>query len=103
VDAEALRRSILSALRPGTAQRPGFFHPDRLRMGSSVYVSAVIAAVAALPGVDRVEATEARRMSDPPGVRLDVLTVNPGEIPVLDDDPAQPSRGRLEVIVGGGV
>lgn len=103
VDAEALRRSILSLLRPGTPQRPGFFHPDRLRMGSSVYVSAVIAAVAALPGVDRVEATEARRISDPPGVRLDVLTVNPGEIPVLDDDPAQPSRGRLEVIVGGGV
>lgn len=101
-DADAVRGAILALLRPGTARRPGFFHPDRMRLGTPVYVSAVIAAVAALPGVDRVEATEARRVSDPPSVRLDVLEVGPGEIPVLDDDPARPARGRLDVIVGGG-
>jgi hypothetical protein len=101
VDADALRGQILAVLRPGTAARPGLFHPDRMGLGTPVYVSAVVAAVAALPGVDRVEATQARRMTDPPSVRLDVFTVGPGEIPVLDDDPALPARGRLDVVVGG--
>ncbi|HLL64843.1 MAG TPA: hypothetical protein VK453_03735 [Micromonosporaceae bacterium] len=102
VGADTLRGQILALLRPGSTRQPGFFHPDRMGLGAPVYVSAVIAAVAALPGVDRVEATQARRITDPPSVRLDVLTVGPGEIAVLDDDPAQPSRGRLDVIVGGG-
>ncbi|GAA0712527.1 hypothetical protein Drose_13565 [Dactylosporangium roseum] len=102
VDTDTLRGQVLALLRPGTARRPGFFHPDRMTLGAPVYVSAVVAAVAALPGVDRVEVTQARRTTDPPDVRLDVLTVGPGEVPVLDDDPAQPARGRLDVNVGGG-
>ena len=66
-DAEALRRRILAVLRPGDEERPGLFHPSRLELGGAVYVSAVLAAVAALPGVDAVEVAEARRLSEPAG------------------------------------
>ena len=46
--------TILRVLRPGTDSRPGFFHPSRLPLGRPVYLSSVVAAVAALPAVDAV-------------------------------------------------
>jgi hypothetical protein len=58
--------------------------------------------VAALPSVDAVEVREARRLSDPPLTVRDVITFGPDEVGVLDDDPAQPERGRLDVRVRGG-
>ena len=94
--------AVLRLLRPGTDAQPGLFHPSHLELGAAVYVSAVVAAVAALPGVDAVEPQEARRLSDPPGTVRDVITVAPDEVAVLDDDPAQPGRGRLDIVVRGG-
>ena len=47
-------RRILGAA-PGHDEQPGLFHPARLQLGARVYLSAVVAAVAALPGVDAVE------------------------------------------------
>jgi hypothetical protein len=70
-------------------------------LGASVYLSSVLAAVAGLPGVDAVEATQARRLSDPVGTVLDVIDVASDEVAVLDDDPAEPERGRLDVVVKG--
>ncbi|MEV0319772.1 hypothetical protein ACIBKX_16735 [Streptomyces sp. NPDC050658] len=101
-DPEAVRRSALAALRPGTAARPGLFHSSRLELGKPVYVSAATAAVAALPGVDAVELREARRLGEPPGTVHEVIRVGAAEIPVLDDDPARPERGRLDITVRGG-
>ena len=101
-DPESVRREVLALLRPGSAERPGLFHPSRLALGVAVYTSAVQAAVAALPSVDAVEVTEARRLSEPPGTVHTVLTFAPDEVPVLDDDPARPERGRLDVSVRGG-
>ncbi|MDI2131684.1 baseplate J/gp47 family protein [Yinghuangia seranimata] len=101
-DAEQVRRSILARLRPGTAAHPGLFHPSRLELGTAVYVSAVVAAAAGVPGVDAVEVREARRLSDPPGTLHQVLRVGPTQVPVLDDDPSRPGRGRLDVRVRGG-
>jgi hypothetical protein len=88
-----VRAAALRALRR-------LFAPARL--GTAVYVSAAIAAVAAVPGVDAVEPREARRLSDPPGTLHEVITVAPFEVAVLDDDPARPERGRLDIVVRGG-
>ena len=101
-DPESVRRDALALLRPGSAERPGLFHPSRLALGAAVYPSAVQAAVAGLPAVDAVEVTEARRLSEPPGTVHTVLAFAPDEVPVLDDDPARPERGRLVVLVRGG-
>ncbi|MFG2503000.1 hypothetical protein ACGFSB_32935 [Streptomyces sp. NPDC048441] len=101
-DPEAIRRAALTALRPGTAARPGLFHSSRLELGKPVYVSAALAAVAAVPGVDGVELLEARRSGEPPGTVHEVIRVGAAELPVLDDDPARPERGRLDITVRGG-
>ena len=100
-DPELLRIRVLQLLRPGGDASPGLFHHSRMLLGASVYLSSVLAAVAALPGVDAVEATQARRLSEPAGTVHEVITVAPDEVAVLDDDAAQPDRGRLDVVVKG--
>lgn len=94
-DPEQVRRDAVAVVR-------ALFVPERLTLGAPVYLSAVLAAVAALPTVDAVEVAEARLLPEPAGTRHDVITVGPGELPVLDDDPARPERGRLAVTVRGG-
>ncbi len=100
-DPERLRVAILQLLRPGSDESPGLFNHSRLLLGASVYLSSVLAAVAGLPGVDAVEATQARRFSDPAGTVHEVIAVAADEVAVLDDDPGFPERGRLDVVVRG--
>ena len=100
-DPAALQVRILQLLRPGTDASPGLFHRSRMLLGASVYLSSVLAAVAELPGVDAVEPTDARRLSEPKGTVHDVIEVAPDEVAVLDDDPSRPERGRLDVKVEG--
>jgi hypothetical protein len=100
-DPARLRIAILQLLRPGSDASPGLFHHSRMLLGASVYLSSVLAAVAALPGVDAVEATQARRLSEPAGTVHEVITVTDDEVAVLDDDPTQPERGRLDIVVEG--
>lgn len=101
-DVEAARQRILALLRPGSDAAPGFFHSSKLRLGTSVYTSAVLAVAAGVPGVDAVELTAARRVVEPKGTVHQVLTFASTEMPVLDDDPDRPDRGRLSVTVQGG-
>ncbi|WP_331755552.1 hypothetical protein [Streptomyces sp. NBC_01643] len=96
------RATILAALRPGTPKAPGLFAPGAHQMGSAVYLSAVIAAVAALPQVDAVAVTEARRLTDPPGTVSSVLPMGPSEVAVCDDEPNAPDRGRIRLTLEGG-
>jgi hypothetical protein len=94
------RLRILAALRPGT---PGaVFSAQSRTLGSAVHLSAVVAAVAAVPGVDAVRVTEARRLSDPPGQNAAVLLMSPVEVAVCDDDASAPERGRIELTIEGG-
>ena len=94
------RLRILAALRPG---HPGaVFSAEAHTLGSAVYTSAVVAAVAAVPGVDAVRVTQARRLSDPPGHNDTVLLMAPDEIAVCDDDASAPERGRIELTIEGG-
>jgi hypothetical protein len=101
-EGDRVRGEILRALRPGTDDRPGLFHPSRLVLGSAVYLSTVLSVVAAVAGVDAVEAFEARRLDEPGGTVREVIVFAADEVAVLDDDPARPERGRLDVNVRGG-
>jgi hypothetical protein len=101
-DPQLVREQALAALRPGTDDNPGVFHPSRLALGTAFYVSAAVAAVAELPLVEAVEVLEARRLDDPPKTLRTVIEFGGDEVGVLDDDPARPERGRLDVTVGGG-
>jgi hypothetical protein len=102
-DPDAARAAILASLRPGTPDAPGLFAPGSFPMGTSVYMSAVVAAVAALPAVDAVAVMEARRLSEPPGTLDTVLVMGPDEVAVCDDDPDAPDRGRIVLRMAGGL
>jgi hypothetical protein len=97
-----VRERVLTALRPGTYDRPGWFHPDRLSFAESVELGEVLAIVQALPGVRSVKARRFRRLlvdSD-----LDVeprIAMQPTEVARLDADLSRPDNGRLEVRVVG--
>ena len=91
----------------------GMFHPDNLTFGSDLYVSRIVAAAQALPGVQNVEVMRLERyeIGEPPlGVESaaeeippgGVLSFGPFEIPRLDNDPNYPENGRLTLDLGGG-
>jgi predicted phage baseplate assembly protein len=82
----------------------GFFHPDRFSFGEPVYLSAIVAAAQAVPGVQSVTAQTFRRQHDEAsnGLAAGVLEMNRLEIARLDDDPSFPDRGALVVTAGGG-
>jgi hypothetical protein len=101
-DPDAARAAILASLRQGTPDSPGLFAPGSFPMGTDVYLSSVVATVAALSYVDAVAVTEARRLSDPAGTLEAVLVMGPDEVAVCDDDPSAPDRGRIVLTLGGG-
>jgi predicted phage baseplate assembly protein len=104
---QATLARVQAALRPGLNPdgTAGYFAFERLRFGESIHLSAVYAAVHAVPGVRDAIVTRLRRMDldagDPTKVRDDIL-VQPTEIAVIQDDPTDPARGRLAVVLGGG-
>lgn len=91
----------------------GFFHPDNLTFGSDVYVSQILAAVQAVPGVQSVVVTDLERLeiagtlpiTDPTGAGLPpdwALELGPFDIAQLDNDPNYPEHGLLVLDVRGG-
>jgi hypothetical protein len=93
--------------------QPGFFHPDNLTFGQGIFVSKLVAAVQAVPGVQDVSVTELERFEtseppadiDMPGEELplgSVLELGALEIARLDNDPNFPENGRLVVHMRGG-
>jgi len=107
---QALRRALSSRRLPdGTL---GFFHPDRFGFAQPLYLSALYAAAAAVPGVESVQARRFSRFYDddlPPGrpitaANLDAGLITAGDIEVLEllGDPSLPERGVLDIATGGG-
>jgi predicted phage baseplate assembly protein len=82
----------------------GFFHPDRFTFGGPVYLSAIIAAAQAVPGVQSVTAEAFQRQRDDASSELDsgVLKLDRLEVAQLDNDQSFPEHGVLTVIAGGG-
>ena len=58
-------RDVLSA-RLAARRRRGFFHPDRFTFGQPLFVSDVVAAAMAVPGVAWVDVTAFARLAIPP-------------------------------------
>lgn len=81
------------------------FHPDNLSFGTPVYLSAVLAAVHAVPGVQSVQVKtfERHRVVGSSGIDTGVLSMGRLEIAQLADDPNFPEHGLLELTLGGGL
>ncbi len=86
----------------------GFFHPDNLSFGDGVFVSRILAAVQAIPGVQNAIVTELERYEVAGDKNDDDLPVNsalllgPFEIAQLDNDPDFPENGLLILDMRGG-
>jgi len=82
----------------------GLFHPDRLTFGEGVYISRIIAEVAAVAGVDNVVVTRLRRQGelDDSALETGVLRIAMNEIARLDNDRSFPDHGVLTLTPGGG-
>lgn len=100
-----VQAAVLARLRPGTsAGVTGFFDHWNWGFGQPLEASALFAAVQGCPGVAGVYAAQYRQR----GVQLtpvdlpDQLTVAPGSILRVDDDPSRPDAGSLTVVVEGG-
>jgi hypothetical protein len=98
--------ALLDVFRGGLRRNGdrGFFHPDNLSFGDSIYLSRIVAAAQAVEGVESVLATRLRRRFESGHHELDegVLRIGPLEIPRLDGDPLHPENGSLKFELRGG-
>lgn len=100
--AAAIRRRLREALAPGSAARPGFFHPARTGFGGTIRRADMLAELARLPGIAAVKATVFRPLLRAGGPdSAEALTLGPTEIAECSCDEADPGRGRLRVSVLG--
>jgi hypothetical protein len=83
---------------------PGFFHPDRLRLGMPIDASVLIAEAQAITGVVHVELIELMRMDNGNGdLPLDgVLRLGKCEIAQVDNDLDHPDHGGIQFTMRGG-
>lgn len=88
-----------------------FFHPDNFTFGQSLYLSQIVAAAMAIPGVRWIDTaggpgkpTRFQRWGQAPRGELAKGQIDVGrrEIVRCDNDPNQPEYGRLEFIMEGG-
>jgi hypothetical protein len=82
----------------------GFFHPDNMTFGTSMFLSAVIARAMQVAGVSFVTPIRFQRFGQTAQSEIDdgVLTVGTLEIARLDNDPNAPENGRIEFDMRGG-
>jgi hypothetical protein len=75
----------------------GFFHSDRFTFGQPVYLSAVVAAAMAVPGVSYVTPLRFHRLGRNPAgeIASGRIPMARLEIARLDNDPNAPEHGRL--------
>jgi hypothetical protein len=119
-----LRGQVLAALLDTFSNRRlpggtlGFFHPDRMTFGESVYPSRIVAAAQLVAGVESAAVRALTRFEDQPpmpikrGAPVDpgteavllkgVLELSPFEIARLDNDPDFPERGVVRIDLEGG-
>lgn len=83
----------------------GFFHPDNLTFNQPVYLSKIVTAAAAVPGVRWVEVKRFQRWGAPDNGELDsgVIPIGRLEVARLDNDRSAPENGRLELNMNGGL
>ena len=79
------------------SSQQGYFHPDRFSFGEPVYLSALVAAAMAVPGVSHVEPLRFQRLGRSPAGEIDAgrIAMARLEIARLDNDPNAPENGRI--------
>jgi hypothetical protein len=84
--------------------RLGVFHPDNFTFGQPLWLSRLIAAAQAVPGVASVHVTKFRRQgSSGPALPADGrLAMGRLEIARCDNDPSFPEHGKFSLTLGGG-
>lgn len=90
-----------SGLRSDGSQ--GWFHPDRLSFGQSIYVSRLVAEAMSVAGVHSVEPLLVRRFDREATAADGVLALDRLEIPRLDNDPNRRENGLLRFDMEGGL
>jgi hypothetical protein len=82
----------------------GFFHPDNLTFGEGIFLSQLVAAAQAVPGVETVAVTKLERLFEGPNHEIEngILPLGPLEISRLDNDPNFPDNGQLRLEMRGG-
>lgn len=90
-----VQRRLLAAF--ATSER-GFFHPDRFSFGEPVYLSALVAAAMAVPGVSHVAPLRFQRLGRSPAGEVEAgrIAMARLEIARLDNDPNAPENGRIQ-------
>ncbi len=97
-----VRERILTALRPGSDERPGYFHPDSLTFGEEVELGELLAFVQRIAGVRSVRARRFRRLEAVDGPEVtDRIALEATEVARLDADENFPENGVLEIAVVG--
>ena len=83
---------------------PGFFHPDKLTFGDSIYLSRLVAAAQAIEGVESVQLTKLERRFEGANHELErgLLPIGLLEVARLDGDPINPENGTLKLDLKGG-
>jgi Baseplate J-like protein len=104
--ARAVQAALEAALGDGVAAdgTPAFFHPDQFGFGDPVYLSPLLAAAMAVPGVRDVRALRFRRAGPAGGARVhDPVRVAADEIPLASAAPGGAAwRGTLAFRLLGG-
>jgi predicted phage baseplate assembly protein len=104
--ADHVKRALLDALgnRKIPGGKVGFFYPDNLTFGQSIYASQIISAAQMQDGVVSVTITRLERLLEEErhGATDGVLAIGPLEIAQLDNDADHPERGRIRLQMGGG-
>jgi len=106
-DVKAALLAALSAVTSPDGTR-GFFHPDNFTFGQDVFLSQLLAAALAVPVVLSIDTQPGplvfqrlgRVASDE--IARGAVRMNRLEIAQLDNDPNQPERGRLQLVMQGG-
>lgn len=99
---------VLAALNPGVNPdgSAGYFAFESLQFGQSIFLSAVYAALQAVPGVADATITSLRRVGpgvpEAPTIAPHDIVIRPTEIITIANDPQTPATGRLLVAGQGG-
>jgi hypothetical protein len=82
----------------------GLFHPDNLTFGDDIYMSKLVAAAQAVPGVESVTVGRLERLYEGRNQEIEegVLRLGPLEVARLSNNPSFPERGRLQLTMRGG-
>jgi predicted phage baseplate assembly protein len=107
---QATLNNVLAALYPGlnADDSAGYFAFERLDFGQNIHLSAVYAALQAVPGVSDALITTFRRLSAPadtdPNTVRDNIFIRPTELAMIKNDPADTNNqyGKLVISLGKG-